>query len=133
VSEREVVDMEQRLGGWDVSLDAPVKDGSNTERIEFMDTGTDSAETIVANKELELLLHDKVEEFKKQLTERELEIFDLRIFADKPLTLQDIGDTYGISRERVRQVEKKIMNKMKEFFKQEIHDFDSYSYETDPE
>jgi RNA polymerase sigma-32 factor len=61
------------------------------------------------------------------MTEREMEIFDLRIFSDNPVTLQEIGDRYGISRERVRQVEKNIIKKMREYFKKEIPDFSSYS------
>ena len=53
--------------------------------------------------------------------------FNLRIFADRPETLQEIGDRYGISRERVRQVEKNIIKKMREYFKDEIPDFDVYT------
>ena len=127
VSEREIVDMDQRLDGWDVSLDSPVKEGSDTGRIEFISEGTASAEDRVAKKEIEVLLHNKVAEFRKQMTERELEIFDLRIFSDNPVTLQEIGDRYGISRERVRQIEKNVVKKMREFFKNEIPDFEAYS------
>jgi RNA polymerase sigma-32 factor len=62
------------------------------------------------------------------MTDRELEIFDQRIFSDSPVTLQEIGDRYGISRERVRQVEKNVVKKMRDFFKKEIPDFDVYAY-----
>jgi len=127
VSEREIVDMDQRLDGWDVSLDAPLKDDSDTERIEFLSTSTESIEDQVSKKEIEVLLHNKIAEFRKKMTPRELEIFDLRIFSDNPVTLQEIGDRYGISRERVRQVEKNIIKKMREFFKREIPDFASYT------
>jgi RNA polymerase sigma-32 factor len=127
VSEREIIDMDQRLNGWDVSLDAPLKDDSDTERIELMSTETESTEDRVAKKEIETLLHNKIIEFKKTMTERELEIFEQRIFSDAPVTLQEIGDRYGISRERVRQVEKNIIKKLRDFFKREIPDFDSYS------
>jgi RNA polymerase sigma-32 factor len=127
VSEREIVDMDQRLDGWDVSLDAPLKDDSDTERIEFLSTDAVSAEDRVAKKEIEVLLHNKIDEFRKNMTDREKEIFDLRIFSDTPVTLQEIGDRYGISRERVRQVEKNIIKKMREFFKQEIPDFSAYT------
>jgi RNA polymerase sigma-32 factor len=127
VSEREVVDMDQRLDGWDVSLDAPLKDDSDTERIEFLSTATESIEDQVSKKEIEVLLHNKIAEFRKNMTPRELEIFDLRIFSDNPVTLQEIGDRYGISRERVRQVEKNIIKKMREFFKREIPDFAAYT------
>ena len=127
VSEREIVDMDQRLDGWDVSLDAPLKEDSDTERIEFVSTDVESIEDKVSKKEIEVLLHNKIAEFRKKMTPRELEIFDLRIFSDNPVTLQEIGDRYGISRERVRQVEKNIIKKMREFFKREIPDFASYT------
>jgi RNA polymerase sigma-32 factor len=130
VSEKEIVDMDQRLDGWDLSLDAPFKDDSDTERIEFLSTTTESIEDKVAKKEIEALLHTKIAEFRKKMTPREKEIFDLRIFSDNPVTLQEIGDRYGISRERVRQVEKNIVKKMREFFKKEIPDFASYTEES---
>ncbi len=127
VSEREIVDMDQRLDGWDVSLDSPVKEGSDTGKIEFVSEGSASAEDRVAKKEIELLLHNKVSEFREQMTDRELEIFDQRIFSDAPVTLQEIGDRYGISRERVRQIEKNVIKKMRDFFKSEIPDFEAYT------
>ncbi|MBL7179309.1 MAG: RNA polymerase factor sigma-32 [Pseudomonadota bacterium] len=133
VSEREIVDMDQRLDGWDVSLDAPLKEDSNTERIEFLETGIESTEDRVAKKEMVTLLHNKIAEFKKNMTSRELEIFEQRIFSDNPATLQEIGDRYGISRERVRQVEKNIIKKMREFFKGEIPDFETYEVVGMPE
>lgn len=129
VSEREIVDMDQRLDGWDVSLDAPLKDDSDTERIEFLSTQTESIEDHVAKKQMEALLHTKIAEFKEKMSERELVIFEQRVFSDSPVTLQEIGDRYGISRERVRQIEKNVIKKMREFFKREIPDFDAYAYE----
>ena len=133
VSEQEIVDMDQRLDGWDVSLDAPLKDDSDTERIEFLSTEAESAEDQVAKKEMEALLHNKIAEFRKKMTKRELEIFDLRIFSDNPVTLQEIGDRYDISRERVRQIEKNVIKKMREFFKREIPDFRAYTNGGDPD
>jgi RNA polymerase sigma-32 factor len=127
VSEREIVDMDQRLDGWDISLDAPLKNDSDTERIDFLSTEAESVEDQVAKKEIEALLHDKIAEFRKKMTPRELEIFDLRIFSDAPVTLQEIGDRYDISRERVRQVEKNVIRKMREFFKQQLPDYQEYS------
>jgi RNA polymerase sigma-32 factor len=132
VSEREIIDMDSRLDGWDVSLDAPLKTDSDTERIEFLSEEGMTLEDRVAKKQMEALLHDKVAEFRKKMTQREIEIFDQRIFSDNPVTLQEIGDRYGISRERVRQVEKNIIKKMREFFQQEIPDFDTYTKEEGP-
>jgi RNA polymerase sigma-32 factor len=131
VSEREIVDMDQRLDGWDVSLDAPLKNDSDTERIAFLSTEIESVEEQVAKKEIEAILHDKIAEFRKKMTPRELKIFDLRIFSDAPVTLQEIGDRYGISRERVRQVEKSVIKKMRAFFKEQIPDYQIYSQEGD--
>jgi RNA polymerase sigma-32 factor len=126
VSEKEVMEMDQRLDGWDISLDAPLKEDSDTERGAFLSSNDASIESQVAKKEIETLLQENVAVFRTQLTERELEIFDQRIFTDTPLTLQDIGDKYSISRERVRQLEKNIIKKMKSFFKEEIPDFNLY-------
>ncbi|MCG6894534.1 MAG: RNA polymerase factor sigma-32 [Desulfobacteraceae bacterium] len=127
VSEKEIVDMDQRLDNWDVSLDAPLKEDSDTERIEFLSSDHASVEDRVAKKEMDALLHEKIADFRRNMTPRELEIFDSRIFSDSPSTLQEIGDRYGISRERVRQIEKNIIKKMREYFKKEIPDFASYT------
>ena len=127
VSEQEVINMDQRLNGWDVSLDAPLKEDSDSERIDFISSEDESIEESVARKEMEGILNNKIDEFKKNMTDRELDIFEQRIFSDSPVTLQEIGDKYDISRERVRQIEKNIIKKMKAYFKDEIPDFDTFS------
>ena len=126
VSDREVIDMDQRLDGWDVSLDTPIKEDSDTDRIDFVSSDAESAEDQMAKKEIETLLHNKIDDFKKTMSSRELEIFELRVFSDSPATLQEIGDKYNISRERVRQIEKNIIKKIKEYFGNELPDFASY-------
>ena len=128
VTEKEVVDMDQRLANWDLSLDEPLKNDSNTERIEFINVDSDTSEDRVAKKEIEDILHTKVNKFKKTLNERELDIFDRRIFSDSPQTLQQIGEEYSISRERVRQIENNILKKMKVHFKKDMPDFDMYDH-----
>ena len=126
VSEREVIDMDQRLDGWDVSLDTPIKEDSDTDRIDFVSSDAESAEDQMAKKEIETLLHNKIDDFKRTMSSRELEIFERRVFSDSPATLQEIGDKYNISRERVRQIEKNIIKKIKEYFGNELPDFASY-------
>ncbi len=126
VSEQEITEMDQRLDSWDVSLDAPLKEDSDTERGEFLSSEEESIEGQMAKKEIENLLQEKVDLFRKKLSERELDIFDHRVFTDSPLTLQDLGDKYQISRERVRQLEKNILKKMRGYFKDEIPDFELY-------
>ncbi|MBI5843939.1 MAG: RNA polymerase factor sigma-32 [Deltaproteobacteria bacterium] len=132
VSEKDVVDMDQRLDSWDLSLDAPIKDDSDSERIEFLSTPAESAEDKVARKEMEHILQEKIAVFRKSLKERELEIFDSRLFSDSPATLQEIGDRHGISRERVRQLENTVIKKLKAFLESQIPDFDTYQGGFDP-
>jgi DNA-directed RNA polymerase sigma subunit (sigma70/sigma32) len=61
------------------------------------------------------------------MNKRELDIFNRRIFAEDPETLAKIGKRYGISRERVRQIQKNIIAKMKESFKHTLPDYAAYS------
>jgi RNA polymerase sigma-32 factor len=131
VSEQEITDMNQRLDKWEVSLDAPIKEGSENERIEFIATAAPSAETQVAKKEMEAIIREKVDTFKEDLGERELYILENRIFSDTPATLQEIGEHYGITRERVRQIENSMIKKMKTHLQSEILDFESFIGELD--
>ena len=126
VSEHEITDMDQRLDRWEVSLDAPIKEGSDNERIEFVATQAPSADTQVAKKEMEAIIREKLGSFKKDLSEREVYILENRIFSDTPATLQEIGEGYGITRERVRQIENSMIKKMRTHFQREIPDFDSF-------
>jgi len=70
------------------------------------------------------LLDQKLQEFRKTLTGKEADIFDNRIMAEKPLILQELGDRYHISRERVRQIQKGIVESIKEWSKREIPNFE---------
>jgi RNA polymerase sigma-32 factor len=119
--------MDQRISGWDVSLDAPLDEDSDTARIEFLKTPTNSIEDKVSQKELQLLLRQRLKEFRKEMDPRELHIFDQRIFAEEPQTLSEIGKKYGISRERVRQIQKGIIAKLKDAFKHDLPDYAAYS------
>jgi RNA polymerase sigma-32 factor len=127
VPQADVINMEQRLSSWDVSLDEPIKSDSDTQRGELLDLDENiSQEERVGDKELKNLIRENLAEFKKTLNEREIEILNNRIFTDEPATLQEIGERYDISRERVRQLESNIIKKMKTFFREQIIDFESY-------
>ena len=75
---------------------------------------------------MEAILHEKLASFKKDLNERERDILKTRLFSDSPATLQEIGERYGISRERVRQIQSNMIRKMKSYFEQEIPEFDTF-------
>lgn len=115
VSEKDVELMQQRLSGKDVSLDAPL-DSEGTSH--FLDLQTDGSTPEDQLQVLELvdLLKEKIEEIKPHLNEKELDILENRILADEPQTLQEIGEKYGISRERARQLEERVLKNIKERF-----------------
>jgi RNA polymerase sigma-32 factor len=127
VPQKDVVEMDQRISGWDVSLDAPVTDDSDTARIEFVKTPSESLEERVSQKELQVILQQRLNDFRKEMDPRELHIFNQRIFAEEPQTLSEIGKKYGISRERVRQIQKGIIAKLKDSFKNNLPDYTAYS------
>ncbi len=124
VKEEEVIEMSQRLGGWEVSLSAPVGDDSKEAFDSFLpDPGTPVDEQLSENQSRNLL-KDSLLEFRKTLTGKEADIFDNRIMADKPLTLQDLGDRYSISRERIRQIQEKITKNITKWLKDNIPGFE---------
>ncbi len=114
VSEQEVSDMHARLTGRDVSLDAPVgEEGSS--RLLDLQSEADPMRLDDQLGRLEQLrqLTSKIDELRPSLNERELYLLDERLLADEPLTLQEIGDKYGTTREAVRQMENRLMQKLR--------------------
>lgn len=122
VPEQTVVEMMERMGSPDLYLEAPLdSDGSRT----LMGTlagGADPGEEAAAAEASELLRR-KIEEFSKTLTsERDRYIWEHRLMSDEPITLQEIGERYGISRERARQLEERIKKNLRDFLKKELGD-----------
>jgi RNA polymerase sigma-32 factor len=126
VREEEVIEMEQRLGGWELSLDAPLKEGSEEYHRNFLPATEPQVEEILAENELKELFRKKLAEFRRELNEKELDILDLRLLAEQPLTLQEIGARHHISRERVRQIEDRLIKKLRQSLKNEIPDWEEY-------
>jgi len=109
------VEMEKRLSGSDVSLDAPVDADSEASRLEFVaDVGEDVSERL-ANRELRSLVRSKFAQFRDGLEDRERAIFDRRLLAEEPVTLRELGEEFGVSRERVRQLEADLKRRLKDF------------------
>jgi RNA polymerase sigma-32 factor len=118
VSEADVVDMEQRLAENDLSLESSVGD--------FLSAGGASAEEHVANRELRRVFLEKVHDFAETLGEREQRIVEARILAEEPLTLQELGDEFGVTRERVRQLEARLVARLREYLEENVVDFEYY-------
>ena len=123
VKEEEVEDMEKRLAYADVSMETPLRDEGDDTIMDMMKSDQ-NVEEIVAEKEKDNIIVSRVKEFKKTLNEKELYIFEHRILSEEPITLQEIGANFNISRERARQIENKVVKKFKERFKTEFKDFD---------
>lgn len=115
VSEKDVISMDRRLSAGEASLDAPVgaDDGRQVARVELLPSASDGVEAEVAEAEITEKLTKKVLEFGATLTGKERVIFDERLAADEPKTLQELGADFGVSRERVRQIEKRLRGKLR--------------------
>ncbi len=117
VSKKDVREMDLRLASGDASLDVPVGDGDGrqTTRLDLLSTSMDGPDQLVEDQELMGMLHEQLRVFRETLREKDREIFDMRMVAEDPLTLQELGDRFGVSRERVRQLEARISKKLKAF------------------
>ena len=115
VREGDVVEMSQRLGGPDVSVDAPIKDDSDSNLLAVLPSGEESAEEVMAKKELHEALKGAIKAFQEGLNPKEARIFQGRVMDEDRLTLQDLSDELSISKERVRQIENKLRDKLKLF------------------
>lgn len=123
VKESEIVEMTQRLTSRDLSVDTPLDgDDESVTLLDFMADKKGTAEQEVATNEYRELISEKMTEFAKTLKGKEQVIFSKRLLAEEPLTLQEIGDQYGISRERIRQLESRIKKKLKEYLLRELRD-----------
>lgn len=123
VTEEEVESMQKRLAYTDISLETPVNEEGDDTLMDMIKTG-DNVEEIVTDREMDSMLSERVAEFKKDLNEKEQFIFEHRIMTDESMTLQEIGEKFKISRERVRQIENKVLNRFKARFKQELKELD---------
>ncbi len=123
VSESVVVEMGQRLGQHDLSLDMPYSEDSDVTPMSVIPAGGIGAEEEVLKGETAELLHQNIEEMMPQLTDKEKDIIELRLLAESPSTLREIGDKHGITRERGRQIESRLLEKIKARIKKNIGDF----------
>jgi RNA polymerase sigma-32 factor len=124
VTEKEVIEMERRLAAPEASLDAPVGSGGDDDgartRLDYLPSEEDRPDRAVAQSEFSAMLRDKLEQFASSLQGREQTIFRERWLTDEPLTLQEIGDRYNVSRERARQLEKRMLDRLKKFLEAEM-------------
>ena len=113
VLDEEVVSMNRRLSGGDASLNAPMRaDGESEWQDWLVDNDTPSQETVVADTQEKSIRMSLLEEAMTELSDRERHILTERRLKDEPTTLEDLATEYGVSRERVRQIEVRAFEKL---------------------
>lgn len=122
VKESEVLEMEQRLALPDLSVDAPISrdDEEGGDYHNLLAADEDTAEQQVVDEQFSRALRSAVEEFKLSLSDKEQVIVDQRLFTDNPATLQEIADRFELSRERIRQLESRLKDRMKQFLAERL-------------
>ncbi len=115
VKESEVVEMDQRLSLPDASMDAPfgMGDGGTRTRYDVVESEMDRPDVAAEASEFQQKLSTTLESFAATLSGREETIFRKRWLTDDPMTLQALGDIFGVSRERARQLEKRLLKRVK--------------------
>ena len=108
----EVAEMDLRMGSRDLSLNEFINDDGETSHLDFLTHDGDNQEVSLIKHEERSLVKRDIAGALANLNERESFIIQHRIMADDPLTLQEIGDKYNITRERARQIEKQALKKV---------------------
>jgi len=123
VSEADVIEMGKRMGQQDLSLDMPLNDDEEFTPLNVLPALEGSVEDKIFQEETVNLLREKLKTILPQLNDKEKDILELRLLNDSHLTLREIGEKYGITRARVRQIEARLLQKIKKLLEEEITDF----------
>jgi len=124
VRERDVIEMDQRLGSWELSLDQPLNQETEGTLLDVLPSQEQAVDERLGDMQLRDLFREKLAAFTKTLDEREEDILRNRILSETPLTLEDLGRKYGITKERTRQVEARLIKRLREYVKNEVKDFE---------
>jgi RNA polymerase sigma-32 factor len=125
VTEDQVIEMEQRLDASDMSLDAPVNEegmGGAT-RMDYLPALGPGIEETLGNSQISHLVREKLQTLEPELSDKERYILKNRLLSEEPETLREIGEHFRITRERVRQIETRLLQKVREHLFRKIQDF----------
>ncbi|MDR3319484.1 MAG: RNA polymerase factor sigma-32 [Desulfovibrio sp.] len=123
VSEEQIVEMDQRLSFKDLSLNVQVGDESGVTRIDFLPALGPGIEHSLASDEISGIVRERLKAIIPELNEKELCILHSRLLTDEPVTLREIGERYNITRERVRQLEARLLEKIRKHIAGHVTDF----------
>lgn len=123
VSEADIEEMDLRLSKNDMSLNQPLGEDSDTTRMDFLPALDPGVEEKLANDEITGMLLDNLRTIEPLLNDKELAILNDRLLSEDPVTLREIGEQYGVTRERVRQIEARLLKKIREHLADKVKDF----------
>jgi RNA polymerase sigma-32 factor len=125
VKEKEVEEMSQRLSQNDLSLNSPLNNNEEkTERISHLVAPQAPADETLASAEQEILFKQILKKFGETLEGKEKVVFYDRLVSENPMTLQEIGEKYKFTKERARQIEEQVKEKLKKYMQEHYPDFD---------
>jgi RNA polymerase sigma-32 factor len=113
VKEEEIHEMEQRMSRRDLSLDLPFDEDQELTPLALLSDDAPDQEDMLIRSQNSQIQKNEVSKALARLSERERYIITHRIMSDSPLTLREIGDTLQLSRERIRQIEKEALTKLR--------------------
>lgn len=129
VKTKEVVEMRQRMARADMSLNAPMPNCDKGERIDYLPSFSVPIEEKLETHQLRSMVRESAERFRKHLNKREKDILARRILSEQPATLEKLGNRHGVSRERIRQVEGKIIDRFRDYLLDRLPDAERTLYE----
>ena len=122
VPEREVVEMEKRLSSKDASLDGPAHPGDDRQRVDMVRAETLGPDDALESCEFRDVVSREIAQFGRTLEGRDALIFRERMVCEQPSTLSDIAARFGVSRERVRQIESRIKGQLRDHLRATLGD-----------
>jgi RNA polymerase sigma-32 factor len=122
VSEEDIRDIEPMVSGGDLSLDQPISEDGQVTAMERLVSPDPLPDEIVGEDEFQRTLREKMMSFARTLKPREKILFERRLIAEEPARLQELGLEFGVTREAVRLMEKKIVGQLREYLERELQD-----------
>ena len=128
VPHKEVISMNRRISGSDYSLNSPVTDDNSGEWQDWLEDDTQNQEASFADTEEYLIKKNILSDSLEYLNERERDIISERQLSENPLTLEELSNRYGVSRERIRQIEAKAFEKLQTKMTEKAKDINLLQY-----